>query len=270
MNAFKHFLLIIFLLVAHNATAQLLYTLIDVGPYKLHFKILRGKNSPILFESGGGLDASQWDSIAPVVHQQLQATVIMYDRAGFGKSSLDTANYNILQEIKSLEAALEKFGYSKGNFLLVGHSLGGFYNRVFAARHTKQVKGIIFLDPRIPSQEDMKFARNYFQTLSRKDFEPEYLSLYYLLANMERTSEYVGQISLAPSIPILDIMAETGPFKEEKENQRFKTDQRNLVNGYKNRKLLLAKGSSHNIPYDKPTLVIEQIIDFYRRHLSVD
>ncbi|WP_207508230.1 alpha/beta fold hydrolase [Telluribacter humicola] len=267
MEPFRQLLLAVLLLVAMNAKGQLLDTLIDVKPYKLHFKILKGKHSPILFESGGGLDASQWDSIATAVHQQLQATVITYDRAGFGRSSIDTTNYNIIQEIKSLESALKSFGYHDANFLLVGHSLGGFYNRVFAARHPKQVKGIIFLDPRIPSYEDRKFARNYFKTLSRKDFEPDYVSLYYLLANMESTSEYVGQVPLSSIIPVLNIMAETGPFTEEAENNRFKADQRNMVNASKNRTLLFAKGSSHNIPYDKPDLVIEQIIDFYGRLL---
>lgn len=86
----------VILLMAVNAEAQLLDTLINVSPYTLHFRILKGKSFPILFESGGGLDASQWDSIATVLHHRLQATVITYDRAGFGKSTLDTANYTIL------------------------------------------------------------------------------------------------------------------------------------------------------------------------------
>ncbi|KAA6438747.1 alpha/beta hydrolase [Dyadobacter flavalbus] len=259
--------LIILLLVTVSAKGQALDTLIDAHPFKLHFKILKEENPPILFESGGGLDASQWDSIAVAVHRQAKATVITYDRAGFGSSSLDTANFNILQEVKSLEAALEKLGYQEANFLLVGHSLGAFYNRVFAARHSRQIKGIVFLDPRIPSYKDMQFARNIFQAYSRKDFEPDHLSLYHLLANMERTSDYVRQIPLSDDIPILDIMAEIGPFQDLKENERFKADQHNLVKGYKNRRLILAEGSSHNIPDNKPELVIKEVVDFYRRHL---
>ncbi|MET7259643.1 alpha/beta fold hydrolase [Dyadobacter fermentans] len=77
------------------------------NPYKLHFKMIKGERTPILFESGGGKDASQWDSIATIVHQRLKATVITYDRAGFGQISLDTLDYTILQEIKSLESALQ-------------------------------------------------------------------------------------------------------------------------------------------------------------------
>ncbi|WP_460980309.1 alpha/beta fold hydrolase [Spirosoma fluminis] len=260
-------LLVLLSLVTVNANAQRLDTLLHVAPYQLHFRVLRGKNPPILFESGGGQDATQWDSIATVVHHRLQATVITYDRAGFGKSSFDTLNYTILQEINCLEAALQQLGYSQSDLLLVGHSLGGFYNRVYAARHPNQVKGIVLLDPRIPSYADMRLARTYFQGLNRKDYEAEYMSLYHLLARMERTSNYVRQVPLPPAIPILDIMAEHGPFAEAKENERFQADQRSLIKGHRNRRLLFAKGSSHNIPYDKPALVIEQIIDFYQKHL---
>lgn len=270
MKVITPFFFLIFLLLADNVHAQRVDTLINVSPYHLHFKILRGKNPPILFESGGGLDASQWDSIGMAVHQQLEATVITYDRAGFGTSSLDTVHYNILQEIKSLEAGLEIMGYHHANFLLVGHSLGGFYNRVFAARHSAQVKGIIFLDPRIPSFQDMTFARNTFQHLNRKDFVPDYMSLYHLLANMEGTSDYVRQVPLSTTIPIWNIMAETGPFTDAIENERFKKDQQNLVHGHTNRRLILAEGSSHNIPSDKPDLVIAHIIDFYGQHLMKD
>jgi pimeloyl-ACP methyl ester carboxylesterase len=267
MNLSKPICLFTLLLLAINAKAQLIDTLIEVRANHLHFKILQGKQPPVLFESGGGLDASQWDSIAMVLHQCLDATIITYDRAGFGKSSLDTANYNILEEVKNLELGLEHFGYLNANFLLVGHSLGSFYNRVFAARHPNKVKGIVLLDPRLPSPGDIKFARDYFHTLDRKDFEPGFMSLYCLLANMEHTSKYTRQVPMPTHIPILVIMAETGPFEQATENERFKADQHHFVEAHKNRKLLLAEGSSHNIPHDKPGLVIEQIIEFYQRHI---
>jgi pimeloyl-ACP methyl ester carboxylesterase len=159
--------------------------------------------------------------------------------------------------------ALASFGYGNGSFVLVGHSLGGFYNRVFTARHPGQVKGVVMLDPRIPSYEDMAFARNYFKTLDRKDFEAEYLSLYHLLANMERNSDYVRQQPMPIHIPVLVVMAEKGPFTEQKENERFQEAQRNFVKANDNRRLVVAEGSSHNIPSERPGLVIELIKKFY-------
>ena len=86
-------------------------TLVDVGTYKLHLKIIKGKGGPLLFESNGGLDARQWDSISTVVHRKLNATVITYDRQGFGQSGLDTAKFDILNEVRGLEFALQRLGY---------------------------------------------------------------------------------------------------------------------------------------------------------------
>ena len=267
MKHLKQTLAILLFLTAANSEGQPIDTILDASPYKLHVKILKGDNPPLLFESGGGLDATQWDSIAIQVHHRLNATVITYDRAGFGKSSFDTLNYYILREIECLEAALHRLGYGDADLLLVGHSLGAFYNRLYASRHPTRVKGIILLDPRIPSQADMRFARKYYQSLDRKDFEAGYMSLYHLLGKMEQNSDYVRQAPIPPAIPVLNIMAENGPFSEASENERFKADQRDFVRASPNRSLVLAHGSSHNVPLDKPAWVIEQIISFYSRHL---
>lgn len=79
----KPYILGLLLLVAgaENIYAQI-DTLINVGSYTLHFKVFKGKGAPILFESGGALDAGQWDSISRVLHRKLDATIITYDRQG--------------------------------------------------------------------------------------------------------------------------------------------------------------------------------------------
>lgn len=194
MNCATPLLLVLLLLLSVNTDAQLLDTLLDTKPYRLHFRVRKGRNPPILFEAGGGQDASQWDSIAAIIHQRLEATVITYDRAGFGQSNFDTTDYTIQREIQCLEIALQQLGYQHTRLILVGHSLGAFYNWVYTARHPRQIWGLMWLDPRLPSRVDQRFARAYFQRLNRVDYEPDYLSLYYLLARMARTSAYVGQL----------------------------------------------------------------------------
>ena len=125
----------------------------------------------------------------------------------------------------------------------------------------------MWADPRLPSYADMRFANTYFQGLNRKDYEAEYMSLYYLLARMERTSDFVRQVTLPASIPLLDLMAEKGPSSDAKENERFKADQRNLVKGHPNRRLIYLKGTSHNIPFDQPGVLIEELVTFYLQHI---
>jgi len=255
-------------LVSHVVEAQIIDTLIDVGTHKMHFKIIKGDSTHILFESGGGLTLAQWDSIITPVHDLTAATIITYDRQGFGASSLDTAKYTILNEIKGLETGLRKLGYGSKPMLLVGHSFGAFYNRVYASRNVAQIKGIVMLDPRIPSFADMAFARSVYYSLDSVTLKKESLALYFVLANMERNSDFVRRVPIKPGLPILNVMAETGPFDSTTDNERFQSAQRLFVKEGSNRVLLLAKGSTHNIPLDQPQLVIDQIVLFYKKHLD--
>ena len=70
-----------------STQAQTLDTLVDVGGYTLHFIIFKGKGIPILFEAGGGEDATTWNKIIRPVAERTATTLITYDRAGFGKST---------------------------------------------------------------------------------------------------------------------------------------------------------------------------------------
>ena len=88
-----------------SVQGQTLDTLVDVGGYKLHFVVFKGKGMPILFDAGGGEDATTWDKIIRSVAEGTAATLITYDRAGFGKSTFDTTRHGILNGMTGLEFA---------------------------------------------------------------------------------------------------------------------------------------------------------------------
>jgi hypothetical protein len=101
------------LLVTVPACSQTLDPSIDVGDYHLHFHILKGTAMPILFEGGAGADATVWNGILKPIADITHATLITYDRAGFGTSTQDTSNHDLekhslLQGIQGLETALKK------------------------------------------------------------------------------------------------------------------------------------------------------------------
>ncbi|RYD71784.1 MAG: alpha/beta hydrolase [Sphingobacteriales bacterium] len=261
----RAFIFGLFFLVNFASAYAQVDTLVGVGSYKLHFRIIKGVEAPILFESGGGLDATQWDSITTVLHKKLNATIITYDRQGFGRSGLDTTRFNILNEIIDLELALKRLGYANKSKVLVCHSLGAFYSRLYAYRNPNLVKGIVMLDPRIPSYADMKFARSIATKLIRDNFSKDELGLYYVLMQMERNSDFLRLKTIPRYIPVVDIMAENGPFDSQDENLRFKSAQKNFINRRLRARLVLAKGSSHNIPHDQPAMVISEILKLYRK-----
>ncbi|OWK72026.1 alpha/beta fold hydrolase [Pedobacter sp. AJM] len=243
-------------------------TLVDVGTYQLHFKIRKGKEAPIFFESGGALDAGQWDAIATILHQKLNATMITYDRQGFGSSGLDTTAFNIQNEAKGLHIALQKLGYANRDMLLVSHSLGAFYSILYASENPSTVKGILLLDPRIPSKADMRFASSVFKTLNRSNFSKNELGLYFVLAQMAQNSHLIRKKKIPSHIPVLVVMAEKGPFDNQADNDRFQEAQRRFIRTQKKGSLILAKGSAHNIPQDQPELVISEIEKFYRSYVG--
>lgn len=259
--------LLLLLAITSNCFSQV-DTLINVGTYNLHFKVYKGAGAPILFESGGGLDLKQWDSIANILHENLHATMIIYDRQGFGSSGMDTLRYDILNEVKGLEFAISQLGYAKSDVLLVGHSVGAFYSRLYANRNPGSVKGIILFDPRTPTTYDVKFARAVAKKLVREEFSQEDIGLYYLLTKMAWNSNFIRKKTIPEAIPLLNIMAEYGPFDTKEENDRFKSAQKAFINSRRNASLLYAKSSSHNRPQDMPAYVIVEIAKFYNEYLN--
>ena len=72
-------IIILFVITANATFAQRLDTLVDVGGYKLHFNIFKGKGTPILFEAGSNAWSSDWDTILPAIYKVTGTTLITYD-----------------------------------------------------------------------------------------------------------------------------------------------------------------------------------------------
>ena len=123
--------------------AQATDTLVDVGQYKLHFKIIKGTGTPILFESGSGNDGAVWNNILEPIAKITGTTLITYDRAGLGRSEIKIESQQIekneiINGVQALEIGLKKLGYDD-DIILVSHSFGGFYSTLFASRNPEKV-----------------------------------------------------------------------------------------------------------------------------------
>ncbi len=123
----------------HPAPGQL----IDVGGYRLHINC-DGSGSPtVILESGLGQPGAYWEFIANSVSRD--TTVCVYDRAGRGWSDPAAAPQDGFAVARDLHVLLER-AHAQGPFVLVGHSSGAQYVRIFAGRYPEQVAGMILLD----------------------------------------------------------------------------------------------------------------------------
>jgi len=196
-----------------NAQSQVIDTLINVGAHRLHFKIIKGKGVPILFESGNGDDGAVWKEILKSLHDSTGATLITYDRAGLGESEIDTLKISFEQEIKDLEIGLKSLGYSKDIFL-VSHSFGGYYSTLYANRNKSKIKGAVFINVALPCFFTNEWSKAFVDTISEKDWEmiKQYkLGLYYVLKNLESISNFMSNKYLPEKIPTTLITAEKLP-----------------------------------------------------------
>jgi hypothetical protein len=266
IRTFRLIKIILLIIASTNLIlAQRLDTLIDVGGYKLHFNILKGKGTPILFEAGSNAWSSDWDTILPTIYKITGTTLITYDRSGFGKSELnlkDTTllNHGIENGIKELEIALNKLGYDN-DIISVCHSYGGFYSTLFTARHPNKVKYVIRLDANlVAAYTDDNLKKYHSQKVDRSNG----LGMYYETINFQNTVRLMRKTEFPATVPVIDIIAGI-PYHTKTKEQiiEFEKAHVDFVNGSPNRQLIKAIESEHDIKYDNPNLVINAIIKAY-------
>ena len=112
--------------------------LIDVGGHRLYIECTGSGSPVVVLQSGLGESSSSWARIAPNV--AASTTVCAYDRAGHGRSDEAAAPQDGIALATDLHTLLERAGVA-GPYVLVGHSSGGPYVRVFAARYPDQIAG---------------------------------------------------------------------------------------------------------------------------------
>jgi pimeloyl-ACP methyl ester carboxylesterase len=124
---------------AHPMTGQL----VDVGGHRLHISCTGSGSPTVVLESGAAESSFYWGRIAPAVAGTTK--VCVYDRAGRGFSEAAAGPQDGVAVANDLHALLAASG-NAGPYVLVGHSTGGAYVRIFAARYPDEVAGMVLLD----------------------------------------------------------------------------------------------------------------------------
>jgi pimeloyl-ACP methyl ester carboxylesterase len=118
--------------------------LIDVGGRRLYIDCTGTGSPTVVLVSGLAESSVYWRGwIAPVVGKA--TTVCLYDRAGQGWSDPPQQPQDGAAVAADLSTLLDR-AQIPGPYVIVGHSTGGVYARIFAARHPDQVAGMVLLD----------------------------------------------------------------------------------------------------------------------------
>ncbi|TPN82314.1 alpha/beta fold hydrolase [Aquimarina algicola] len=266
----KHILYLtisILFLCNQNIKSQTIDTLITAGNQRLHFNIIKGKNPPILFESGNGNDGSVWKDVLPQISKATGATLITYDRAGLGQSEIDTLTINYKDEIKNLESALKQLGYYE-NLFIVNHSFGGFYTTLFTVRNKDKVKGSVYIDPALSCFTTKEWSKDFVDHISQENWaliKKHKIGLYYVLLQLEEIADYMSTIDLPKELPVTLIAAEKVlPMVKQHEIHKWQECMKSFGT-LPNHKYVLAKNCGHKVWLDDEKLVIDEIVKGYQK-----
>lgn len=123
--------------------------LLDVGGCRLHLQSAGSGTPTVVLEAGLGGMSSAWAWVQSETAKF--SHVVSYDRAGLGWSESDTTTKTAMTVAKRLRNLLQSANTAPP-YVLVGHSMGGFFIRVFTDLFPEDVAGLVLVDASHPDQ----------------------------------------------------------------------------------------------------------------------
>ncbi len=267
MNKLKLYLLFIgSLFILSFYKVELKETVIDLTTYKLTtYSSINNNKYLIVFESGLGDDHSPW--IAKNIIKKISGVsdVVIYDRAGIGKSESGPNPRNIERLSAELDSVINKFINGR-KVILVGHSLGGLIIRDYAIKNPEKTGALLFVDPTHElynhlSQSNEDTISNLLERIYGSDFGG--------VKEANQLIEDLQYSSTLPNLPDVPVVVLTS-MKQNADNiaadkinessrQGHYDAQETLKTGVTDFTQVGTTRSGHYIMYDEPSLIIDNL-----------
>lgn len=102
-----------------------------------------GATPVVIIHGANYYDSGDWIDVASALSRDRE--VVAFDTRGFGESTWSASkDYSYDAIMADVNAVLRQFGWRKA--VLMGHSLGGSYALIFAARFPQHTAGLILVD----------------------------------------------------------------------------------------------------------------------------
>jgi len=226
------------------------FTRVAVDGRSMRMLVAGTGEATVVFENGAGGPLEHWGKVQPEVSRF--ARTVTYDRAGNGLSEDGPAPRDGRRIATELHRALRQADIAPP-YILVGHSLGGLYIRIFAGLYPDDVAGLVLVDP----------------TQEGNDLQP---SGHPELAALPGTFDQARASQIRSGIPVLLIDARGVPevpfateaFRALRATARQQLPAESLaykewVERMPGGRLIVTDHSGHNVPMEQPELVVDTI-----------
>jgi len=235
-------------------------TTINLSTHKLvSFSIVKNSKYLIVFETGLGDDHLIWNQKNLPSTISAKEDVLLYDRAGYGKSEKGPAPRNIQKLSSELDSVINKFANGR-KVILVGHSLAGMIIRDYAIKNPSKTAGILFIDPsheayNNPTQAQEDLIYNTFLSSNGANFG----------ATMEareliEDSQYMATLSNLPNVPVIVLTSMKVDASHNIADRQSWFNSHELLNtGVTDFTHITTTNSGHYIFLDEANLVLDNL-----------
>jgi len=240
-------------------------TTVDLGTHKLMaYSVLKQSKYLVVFESGHGNDHTSWYSTGKSseilsISDFLDSDVVLYDRAGYGKSGFNTEPRDIKKLRSELETVVNQFANGR-KVVLVGHSLGGLIIRDFAIKNPEKVAGLVFVDA---SHEKYNHYSQEQIDLFYSNYKTSYGSNSGIVLETLQLIEDFKYSATLPNLPDVPVIAITSMKTDAEHNladrQLWYDSKESLKAGVTDFTHITTIKSGHFIQLEQPKLVLDNI-----------
>jgi len=131
---------------------------VSVGDHQLYFRCSGAGSPTVVVEEGyamAGASTRAWDAVLAGVEPVTR--ICLYDRAPLGLSKADIPVRTCDEVVEDLHKLLQN-AHIGGPYVLVGHSLGGFYVRYYATKYADELVGTVLVDAKPPDSTARELA----------------------------------------------------------------------------------------------------------------
>lgn len=229
--------------------------LIQISNCKLYAKLVGENNGKptIVMDAGYGDYSKGWDSVISEI--SMLSNVLIYDRAGLGKSESSSNSRTSREMIKELKELLTE-AKIEPPYILVGHSFGGVNTRLYATKYPNEVCGLILVDS---TPEDY---RERFLPTMPKEFQQAYKKQFVYEGNYNEFMQSLKQLKESRrklNVPLIVLSAGKKAHYSEASQVLWNEMQKEILKISSNSEFIMAENSAHYIQNDEPEVVISAI-----------
>lgn len=235
-------------------------TMIDVGGYRVHVVLHRGTVPvTVVMESGGGATLGAWAGVDARIAQETGATVVTYERAGFGASELGPLDLLPTQQVDQLDRMLDRLGVPARR-ILVGHSYGGLMVMSHAQRHAEHVAGVVLVDAMNPIFVELT-GDFVYGTVPRIEAPANDAERAIRRLVDSGTDAFAAAADAEPriSVPMVVISAGERWWRNDMADDAWRASHARIVAGWPQRRLVIAEGSRHQVPAERPDVIVDAV-----------